>query len=137
MDRKQFLSTLGIGAAFALTSSCLASCKKEATTPNGPVDFTIDLSAAANAALANNGGYVITNSVVVAKTTSGTYAAATVMCSHEGKNQIYFNGTNNEWNCSAHGARFSINGAGLNGNGSGGLTIYKTQLTGTSLRVYS
>jgi len=137
MDRKEFLNTLGLGAAFALTASCLGSCKKTTTTPSGPVDFTLDLNAAANASLANNGGYVISNGCVVAKTTTGNYVAATVVCSHEGKTQVYYNSTNNEFNCSAHGARFSLTGSGLNGNGSSGLTVYKTQLTGNSLRVYS
>lgn len=137
MDRKQFLSSIGIGAAFALTASCLGSCKKTATTPSGPVDFTIDITDAANAALVNNGGYIVKNSCVVAKTNTGTYAAATVICSHEGRTQVTYDSTNNQWYCTAHGARFSIAGVGMNSNGSGGLTIYNTQLTGNILRVYS
>ena len=137
MERKDFLATIGYGAAFVLTAGCLGSCKKTATTPSGPVDFTIDLTDAANAALTTSGGYIIKNSCVIAQTSAGNYAAATQICSHEGRTQIYYNSTNNEWDCSAHGARFSITGSGLNGNGSSGLTIYKTQLTGTTLRVYS
>ena len=137
MDRKQFLNTLGLGAAFALTASCLGSCKKATTTPSGSVDFTLDLTQAANAALANNGGYIITNNCVVAKTVAGIFVAATVICSHEGRTQVTYDGTNNQWYCTAHGAKFSLTGGGLNGNGSNGLTIYKTQLTGNLLRIYS
>lgn len=137
MDRKQFLNSLGIGAALVLTSGCFSSCKKETTTPTGSIDFTLDLTAAANAALLNNGGYIVTNGCVVAKTTAGAYVAATVICSHEGKQQVTYDSTNNNWYCTAHGARFGLTGNGLNGNGSAGLTIYKTQLTGTTLRVYS
>lgn len=137
MDRKDFLNKIGLGAAFALTATCLGSCSKESTTPSGPVDFTLNLNDPANAALANNGGYVIQNAVVVAKTSTGSYVAATVICSHEGQQQITFRGANNQWYCTAHGATYDVNGAGLNSNGSRGLTIYKTQLTGTSLRVYS
>ena len=137
MDRKEFLSTIGLGAAFALTASCLGSCKKTATTPNGPVDFTLDLSDAANAALKSNGGYVIKNTCVVAKTNAGVYVAATQICSHEGRTQVIYDNTSSQWYCTAHGARFSLTGAGVNSNGSGGLTIYKTELTGTMLRVYS
>jgi Rieske Fe-S protein len=137
MNRKKFLSTIGLGAAFALTASCLGSCKKTATTPNGPVDFTLDLTLPSNAALANNGGYVISNGCVIAKTIIGGYAAATQICSHEGKTQVTFDATNNNWYCTAHGARFSIIGEGLNSNGSNGLTIYKTALTGNILRVFS
>lgn len=136
MNRKEFLNKIGFGAAFALTATCLHSCEKENTTPSGPVDFTINLNDAANAALANTGGYVIQNAVVIAKTASG-YAAATVICSHEGQQQITYKGNQNQWYCTAHGATFDINGAGQNSNGSKGLTIYKTQLTASSLRIYS
>jgi Rieske Fe-S protein len=136
MDRKDFLSKIGIGAAFALTASCLGSCKKEATTPSGPVDFTINLNDAANAALSTTGGYVINNAVVIAKTSTG-YAAATVICSHEGQQQITYRGSSNQWYCTAHGAIYDIAGKGLNANGSKGLTIYNTSLTGSTLRIYS
>ena len=136
MDRKDFLNKIGFGAAFALTASCLGSCNKEATTPSGPVDFTINLNDAANAGLATPGGYVINNAVVIAKTSTG-YAAATVICSHEGDKQITYRGTSNQWYCTSHGATFDINGGGLNGNASKGLTIYKTALSGTTLRIYS
>lgn len=137
MDRKEFLSKIGFGAAFALTATCLHSCDKESTTPSGPVDFTINLNDTVNAALANNGGYVIQNSVVIARTNTGAYAAATVICSHEGQQQVTYRGSVNQWYCTAHGATFDINGVGQNANGSRGLTIYKTQLSGTNLRVYS
>jgi cytochrome b6-f complex iron-sulfur subunit len=135
MDRKAFIAQLGLGAAFVLTAGCLGSCKKDTTAVTQNVDFNLDLTAPANAALANNGGYIISNDVVVAKTNSGTYVAATVVCSHEGKKQIIF--SNNEWSCTAHGARFNTAGSGLNGNGSGGLKIYNTSVSGNMLRVYS
>ena len=132
MERRQFLESIGIGAAFALTASCLQSCTKE----NAAVqDFTIDLSLTANAALKTNGGYIVNSGVVIARDTSGNYVAATQTCTHEGQKQITLK--NNEWYCTAHGARFSLTGSGLNSEGSKGLTIYKTALSGTSLRVYS
>lgn len=138
MTRKEFIGTLGLGAAFALTATCLNSCSKDSgVTPSGSVDFTIDLSDAANAALATNGGYVVRNSVVIARTTAGALVAATVICSHEGQRQVIYDKSANGYYCNAHGARFDLNGKGLNGNGSGGLTIYKTTLTGNSLRIYS
>jgi len=73
---------------------------------------------------------------VIAKTATG-YAAATVICSHEGQQQITYRNTLNQWYCTAHGASFDINGIGQNGNGSKGLTIYKTSLSANNLRVYS
>lgn len=133
MERRQFLEKLGIGAAFVLSASCLQSCKKDAVA----VDFTLDLNASSNSALLTNGGYVVSNGVVVAKDTSGNYVAATQTCSHEGQTRVTYIKSANEFQCSAHGARFSTAGAGLNSEGSKGLTIYKTALTGTTLHVYS
>ena len=137
MERREFLEKLGIGAAFALTSSCLGSCTKTDSAPTGTVDFTLDLTASANAALTTNGGFIITNKVVVAKDTSGNYVAATQVCSHEGNVQVSYNKASNNYMCSAHGATFDLLGKGTNANGSKGLTIYKTSLSGTSLRVFS
>lgn len=135
MDRKEFLGKLGIGAAFVLTSTCLGSCSDSELEPEEPVDFTLDLSDQANAGLTNNGGYIIKNRVVVAKDNDGNYVAATEKCSHEGLYDIVF--SDNEWKCTAHQARFSINGEGLNENGKRDLTVYEVELTGTMLRVYS
>lgn len=137
MTRKEFIGTLGLGAAFALTATCLNSCSTSNNGTPSSVDFTIDLSDPTNAGLATNGGYVVRNSVVIARTTAGALVAATVICSHEGQRQVIYDKSANGYYCTAHGARFDLNGKGLNGNGSGGLTIYKTTLTGNSLRVYS
>jgi nitrite reductase/ring-hydroxylating ferredoxin subunit len=134
MTRQEFLSTLGLGAAFVLTTNCLSSCAKDNSTS---VDFTIDLSDANYASLKTNGNYLVINGTVVAKTTTGEYVAATVTCSHEGQKQVKYDKSSNNYYCTAHGARFDLQGGGLNNNGSGGLTVYKTTLTGTSLRVYS
>jgi cytochrome b6-f complex iron-sulfur subunit len=141
MERREFLESLGIGAAFVLTASCLQSCKNDndggVTPTTTGVDFTINLDDAANSALKTNGGYVISNGIVVAKDKDGKFVAATQTCSHQGFKLVVFDGAKNEFNCSQHGARFSTAGAGLNSEASKGLTVYKTTLTGSSLRVFS
>jgi cytochrome b6-f complex iron-sulfur subunit len=134
MERREFLEKIGIGAAFVLTASCLHSCKKEDT---GPVDFTLNLDDADNTSLKTNGNFRIVNDVVVAKGNDGKYYAATVVCSHEQQKGITYSKTNNRYECSVHGAQFDLAGKGLNANGSKGLTIYQTTLTGASLRVFS
>jgi nitrite reductase/ring-hydroxylating ferredoxin subunit len=134
MQRRDFIAQLGLGAAFVLTTSCLGSCTKSS---NGPVDFTLNLDDAANAALKTKGGYIVTNNVVVAQGTDGNYYAATVVCSHEGRKQVVYKKSTNQYYCSAHGALFDLQGNGLNGNGKGGLEVYQTTVTGTSLRVFS
>lgn len=141
MNRKHFLKKLSGGAAFALTAACLGGCAVENIAPDqqaasGPVDFTLDLNAAVNSNLSNNGGYVIVNNqVVVARTTAGEYVAATRTCSHDPRKEVILR--NGEWYCTAHGARFRLDGGGLNGNGRNGLTIYNTQLTDNMLRIFA
>ncbi len=135
MNRKEFLAKLGMGAAFALTATCLGSCSSDNAGETGDVDFTLDLDAAANAELLQEGGFVISNKVVVAKNSDGEFVAATVVCSHEDLEQIVFQ--NNIWRCTAHLAEFNQQGEGLNANGSNGLAIYQTELSGNMLRVFS
>ncbi len=143
MNRNDFLKKVGAGAAFALTATCLGGCAVENIAPdspiaasNGAVDFTLDLSTSGNAALANNGGYVIVNNnVVVGKANDGTYVAATRTCSHDPRKQVRLR--NNEWYCTAHGAKFGLDGRGKNSLGANGLTIYQTELTGNMLRVFA
>lgn len=140
MDRREFLESIGIGAAFVLTATCLHSCKNDdnnvTPTPTGTVDFTLDLTATSNAALKNNGGFVVSQGVVVARTSKGEYVAATNTCSHEGNKAVGFN-SSDQFQCSVHGALFDLSGKGLNSFGSAGLKIYKTSLSGNSLRVTS
>jgi nitrite reductase/ring-hydroxylating ferredoxin subunit len=131
MTRKEFISQLGIGAAFVLTTSCLGSCKKETIS----VDMTLDLSDAAYAKLKNVDSYIVKDGVVVAKTKAGAYIAATVVCSHEDLKQITLK--DDEWYCTAHAARFDQAGKGLNDKGKSGIQVFQTTLTGTSLRVFS
>ncbi|WP_266367316.1 QcrA and Rieske domain-containing protein [Tellurirhabdus rosea] len=134
MNRNEFLKSMGFrGAAlWALLASCQNS---QEVTPIGPVDFDLDLSEPANALLLKPGGYVVRNSVVVARTLTGALVAASQVCSHEGQRQITFR--NNEFYCTAHGARFDTGGNGLNANGRRGLTVYKVDQKGPIVRVYS
>lgn len=137
MTRKDFLSTLGIGATFVLTSTCLGSCSSDRLEEmeDGGIDFTLDLTDPENAALQDNDNFIIVDNVVVARTTTGEYVAATLICSHNQLRQITL--SDDEWRCTVHGARFDLEGEGLNENGRRGLTIYQTELTGDILRVFA
>jgi nitrite reductase/ring-hydroxylating ferredoxin subunit len=136
MERRDFLATLGVGAAAVLTLGCFNSCSKEDEAP-GNVDFTLDLDEPANAALKDVGGFLVRNDVVVARTTDGNYVAATVVCPHEGKRRVLYNGFANEWNCDAHGARFRVDGTRVNNVASKNLKVYNTTLEGNLLRIFS
>ncbi|NNG09181.1 MAG: Rieske (2Fe-2S) protein, partial [Arenibacter sp.] len=70
MERKEFLRSLGAGAAFAITFPCLQGCSKDDDAPNEVptgVDFTIDLTSSEGANLQNNGDFILKNEVVVVK----------------------------------------------------------------------
>ena len=138
MDRKEFLASLGIGAAFLAYSACVEGCNVQNPVSSAPsnVDFTLDLTAAANSPLKTNGGYVYNQGIIVARTTAGAYVAVYSVCPHAGAT-VQYDTKNNRFNCPAHGSNFSTTGSLINGPASSGLKQYNTSLNGTSLRVYS
>lgn len=145
MERKEFLRSLGAGAAFALIFPCAQGCSKDEVVgnikevPTG-VDFTIDLSSNEAANLANEGGYVLKNDVVVARNLEGELIAATQICSHQGYDQVRFvSDQGGIFHCDVHGSRFGQDGSPLNqiGNTTAkALRIYRTSVEGDILRVY-
>jgi len=137
MDRKEFLEKIGIGAAFALTATCLGGCSKDIAPPAKDVDFTIDLKDDLYESLTIPGNYIIEKDVVIARSINGDYVAASVNCSHENLKEITYDDDQGQWFCTAHGARYDEEGAGLNSLGSNGLTIFQTGLDGNMLRVFS
>ncbi|MEA5404730.1 Rieske 2Fe-2S domain-containing protein [Arcicella sp. DC2W] len=139
INRNEFLKSLGVKGAALLaiycTGSSLTSCKNESSispTQTGEL-LNLDLTSTAAAALKTVGGYIRQNNVVVAKVNATDYVAVTQICSHEGRNEITF--TNNQFYCTAHGAAFNTSGKGLNGNGSGGIKVFKVSITGNILTV--
>lgn len=138
IQRHEFLRSLGFKGASLLAVYCgaasLSSCQNESVGPSSAIDFTLDLSNAAYSALNTVGKYVIYNQVVVARVSSTSFAAVTQICSHEGRAQVIYNGTN--FYCSAHGATFSTTGTALSVTNKA-IASYKTALSGTTLRVYA
>jgi len=136
MKRNEFLTALGVSAGTVIFAPFLVSCSKNSSVlgTGGTVDFMIDLTLPANAALQNVGGSLLTKGVIVART-SGGYIALASVCTHQG-GTVYFNNANNRFICPVHGANFSTSGSVLLGPASSPLTSYSTTLTGTSLRVY-
>ena len=130
IKRNEFLKSLGLKGAALLAVYCGASaCQADAgVTPASNVDFTLDVSALAV------GKYLINSKVVVARVSSSSYVAVSQVCPHENLLALTFNGTN--FYCGQHGASFNTSGTALSVTNRS-LTVYKTALTGTSLRVYS
>jgi cytochrome b6-f complex iron-sulfur subunit len=139
MTRKEFFSRVGFGAAAVLVPACIgglvSSCEKEGSPTPAPtnVDFTIDVS---KGPLLNNGGFLVQNGIVVARTTTGSFLAVSASCTHQGTN-VNYNAAGDTFICPNHGAQFNSVGIVTRGPASSNLATYKTTLTGTTLRVYS
>ena len=136
MTRKEFISQVGAGAALLLVPACimgLESCKKNKNTQPTAVDFTIDVS---SGPLATNGGSLVQNGIIIARTTSGTFIAVDVTCTHAGT-PVNYVASSNSFSCPNHGAKFDSHGNVTLGPATTGLRSYQTTLTGTSLRVFS
>ncbi|MBA4849231.1 ubiquinol-cytochrome c reductase iron-sulfur subunit [Emticicia sp. BO119] len=134
INRNKFLKQLGFTGAALFALYTTESCKNEAAgvTPLPSSGLTLDLTDSSYANLKKTGGYIIKSGIVVANY-NGNYIAATLTCSHEGRQQITFQ--SNQWYCTAHGARFDVTGKGLNSEGKKGLTIYQVSLSGNTLTI--
>ena len=136
MDRKEFLFLLGMTTAGVALAPYLVSCKKQNNNSTLNINFTLNLDDAANSALKANGGYLVKNGVIVARTMTGSYIAVASTCTHQGAT-VNYDGSHNEFVCYAHGSVFSSNGGVVNGPASSPLQQLNTSLTGSSLKVYS
>ncbi|MBT9394609.1 Rieske (2Fe-2S) protein [Hymenobacter sp. NST-14] len=139
MDRKDFLQLFVLGTAAAATG-CLGGCSSESkandpTPPATGVDFTLDLTAPANAQLAAGTGFVYgaSNRVLVAKT-NGTYVALQASCTHEGVT-LSFDSATSRVVCPRHGGTYSSTGAVLAGPPPAALKQYTVVQTGNLLRI--
>ena len=144
MERKEFISFLGLGAGSLIISSCLGACGKSDTgspapgpTPgsNGKVDFTVDVST--NSDILSK-GWTIQNQIIIAK--NGTaYIALSGVCTHQ-QNAMTYSASNNTFPCSqqdaAHGSVFDANGTKIKGPATSDLKKYNTALNGSMLRVF-
>ncbi|MGN6193424.1 MAG: ubiquinol-cytochrome c reductase iron-sulfur subunit [Ginsengibacter sp.] len=137
MDRKEFFSLMGGSAASLFLFNCIG-CSKPSNDVTAPatVDFTIDLSTPAYSALNTNGGYLAQQGVLIARTMAGNYIAVQQSCTHQNYSLIY-EGQKGIFYCNNHGSAFAENGTVLNPPANRNLKVYKTTLTGTSLRIYS
>ncbi|MBM3923073.1 MAG: Rieske (2Fe-2S) protein [Sphingomonadales bacterium] len=134
MDRKKFLSQLGVGGA-GLFATCLSSCSKNDTQPPN-VDFQLDLSTSAYASLKIPGNFLVVQGVIIALSSSNVYFAVSASCPHQGV-QVQFQPSQNQFICPAHNSLFTSSGARISGPAPNGLTRYNTSLNGNILRIFS
>jgi cytochrome b6-f complex iron-sulfur subunit len=141
MNRKEFFARVGFGAAAVLVPACIAgvatSCSNDNSSGGNPaptgVDFSVDVS---TGTLATNGGFMVTQGIVIARTLTGSFLAVSASCTHEGTN-VNYSASGNKFVCPNHGAQFSSTGVVTVGPATRNLTVYNTTLNGNSLRVFS
>jgi len=141
MDRQEFLRLLGTTGVAVCAGCALESCSSsDDPGPSGPtgIDFTIDLSDPANAALLNDDGFVYKSNIIIVclNASAQTFTAVSQRCTHQGTT-INWQASQDRFRCPAHGSIFSSAGTVINGPASISLRQYNTLLTGTELRVFS
>lgn len=144
MERKAFFSTLGFSAGILFLAPAISSCSKSIsdsttsgnTNTGGAIDFTLDLTSPTYSSLNNNGGSVVKDNIIIARTSAGAFVALSAICTHQGST-IGFESAANRFHCPNHGSNFATDGSVINGPALTALKKYNTQLTGTNLRVYA
>ncbi len=141
MERNEFLKLLGTVGVAACAGCTFQSCsgeEDEAIPAPVNVDFTLDLTASANAALLTTDGSVYKSGIIVVclDSTAPTYTAVSQRCTHQGTTVGWDSAADN-FLCPNHGSRFSSAGVVIKSPATSSLRKYNTELTGTNLRVFS
>jgi len=137
MNREEFLKQLGAATVLTCTGCGMFACSSEADpAPASNVDFTLDLTSSQYSALNTVGGSVAANGIIIARLSANEFTALSRACTHEGT-AVNYRSSQNDFLCPNHGARFSTTGSVLQGPARTALRKYNTELTGTSLRIYS
>lgn len=137
MNRREFLELTGITAGALALITCIGSCKKADTSPQGPsnVDFMLDLSQPANSILNTPGKYLYDQGVIVAKAKNGNFIAVSATCTHEGGTIIY-QLSSDHFYCTTHGALFNDDGSVSTSPAVIPLKQYTCTLSGNVLHVH-
>jgi cytochrome b6-f complex iron-sulfur subunit len=142
MNRKEFFLRVGFAASAALIPACIgglaASCSGTDDSSGGVqppkvVDFTVEVS---SGPLSINGGFLVSNGIIIARTLIGDFLAVSVACTHQSTN-VDFNPSANIFICSNHGSQFTSTGIVVKGPADRNLTKYNTSFSGTFLRVFA
>jgi cytochrome b6-f complex iron-sulfur subunit len=139
MERKEFLKkSLAMCGLALLPTAIIESCSKQNYAGPSNVNFTLDLSNSANAALTTVGGAMVTSQgIIVIRQTATTFQALSSACTHQGCT-VGYDAASTHLICPCHGGSFnSTTGAVLGGPPSSPLTTYTTSLNGNILTVKS
>ncbi len=139
--------------AFYCMGTGLTACKKSEADPTptpttggitgnadtsaGTVNFTLDLTNSNYSSLKTVGNFVKVGSVLVANTTGNKYVTIQRLCTHQQLDQVAYTLSSNNFNCSAHGSVFNVDGSVKNGPATTAMKLYTSTLSadGNSLTV--
>ncbi len=136
MDRIEFIkkSALFCGAIM-VGGALIESCQKNNPAP-APVNFSINLTDPAYAALKTVGGFIEYSNAIVIRTGASTYVALSDICTHSGCTVSYYS-NQNQIVCPCHGGTFDINGNVVSGPPPSALAKYNVSVNGNTLTVSS
>jgi cytochrome b6-f complex iron-sulfur subunit len=133
----------GIGIA-ALSAWLLDACGDNgadlppATTTTCSGGTCIDLTDAANAALAQVGGTMAFDAdgdtILVARISATDVIALSAVCTHQGC-IVDYSATTNQIECECHGSEFALDGSVVRGPANRPLKMYSATLAGTTITV--
>jgi cytochrome b6-f complex iron-sulfur subunit len=147
MERKDFISKLGLGLAAVCTGCAFASCgsapKSDDPKPNsnGPIGSGQQVMSVNLATdLKNAGEFQVTSGVILVRLKAGNtpdaFTAVQVACTHQGTS-INYNLGQAKFICPNHGSQFGDNGSVLLGPATLPLRQYNIQINSSSLIVTS
>lgn len=143
MKRKEFIKKFAVGGSILFTAPVLFnSCSSddedlEPNNPNNPKtpnEIVIDLNATSSANLANVGGYIYSETLLVFRTGTDTYMALSKACTHTGCDVVYNHAAGNV-PCTCHGSKFTTSGTVTTGPATSDLKQYTVVKDGTSLKI--
>ena len=127
MKRNEFIKTLGMGTLAACAGCSLLSCGTNEPEPK--VNITLDLSSTQNAALANVGGSLIRDGIIIVQYETDKFVAFNRACTHQGT-PINYQSTEKKFKCPNHGSEFDLlTGNALTGPATVALRSYTTELS--------
>ncbi len=138
MERKDFLKKgLALCGLSMIPAGLMQSCSKASNSGPTNVNFTLDLTQAANTSLNTVGGAVSVNGLIIIRTSATVFSALSSTCTHEGCT-VNYNASAAKIVCPCHNGTFNATtGAVLGGPPPSSLTTYKTSLSGNILTVTS
>ena len=137
MERKDFLKkSIALCGLSMIPGALIESCTKQ--TYSGPtnVNFTLDLTSSANAALNTVGGSLVSNSILIIRTSASTFSAFSSICTHQGCT-VSYNKAQTDIVCPCHGGIYDLNGNVVSGPPPSALTKYTVTRSGNTLTVKS